>query len=176
MLKKTKPPYSGTEVTPERSKYEIEGLLRKYGIDGVSWTEIWSENRAQLQFLLQDERKRPILVRLQPPPFATKRKTWDAATGRYEQVDAPNWAQSYRLLKAYLKAKLESVAYGLRDIEEEFLSDIVVHDEEGHETTVKEMIDRQVEAGKLRLSLPPPSEAPPSAAKRASVDADYRSV
>ncbi len=174
MLKKSDPPYSSTEVAPEKSKAEIEGLLRRYGIDGVSWTEIWSENRAQLQFILQDERKRPILVRLQPPPFATKRRTWNSERGHYEMIDAPNWAQSYRLLKAYLKSKLESVAYGLRDIEEEFLSDIVIRDQDGRETTVKEMIDRQIEAGQVQLSLPPGSEASP--AKRATVDADYRSV
>ena len=176
MLKRRTPPYSGTEVDPGRSKMQIEKLLRQYGVDGVSWTEVWSQNRAELRFVLEDDKKRPIMVRLQPPPFAVKRKMWVAEKGRYDQVDAPNWAQSYRLLYNYLKAKLESVAYGLRDIEEEFLSDIVIHDKTGRETTVGEMVGRQIESGEVRVSLPPGNEPEPpkKEGRPGAVDADFQ--
>ena len=157
-LKRRAAPYSSTQVAPERSKVEIETLLRKFGADGVSWSENWKQNRAQVQFIIQAEGQRPILVRLEPPPFLEKRRSWVPEHGRYEQVDAPNWAQSYRLLKAYLKAKLESIVYGLRDVQEEFLSDVVVRDEAGRDRRVGEIYAQQLEEGKITHALPPGQE------------------
>lgn len=176
MIKRKKAPYSDTAVEPGKTKAEIEKLLRDYGVDGVSWTEIWSQNKAQLQFVLESEGKRPIMVRLEPPSFSMKRRSWSAEKGRHIEIDAPNWAQSYRLLKAYLKAKLESVAYGLRDLEEEFLSDMVVRDSQGRETTVGEIAERMFEAGEMRPMLGPGQEPPPARiARNEAVDAEYRS-
>lgn len=171
-LKPRKAPYSDTTVAPERSKSEIDAMLRKFGADGVSWSESWKDNRAQIQFVIQEEGKRPILVRLEPPPFLGKRKTYNPAKGRYEQIDAPNWAQSYRLLKAYLKAKLEAIAYGLRDIEEEFLSDVVVRDQAGRDRRVGEIYQQQLEDGQFTLALPPGED--PAAKVRTIIDAEAR--
>lgn len=173
-LKRRAAPYSGTQVPPEKSKVEIETLLRRFGADGVSWSENWKQNRAQVQFIIQEAGKRPILVRLEPPPFLESRKTWVAEHGRYEQVQAPNWAQSYRLLKAYLKAKLESIVYGLRDVEEEFLSDVVVRDEAGRDRRVGEIYAQQLEEGKITHALPPGTEEPAKA--RTVVDTEGRVV
>lgn len=161
MIRSRKPPYHGTEVPPERTKGEIERLLREFGADGVSWSEIWSQNKAQLQFILEVESDRRILVRLEPPPFLGKHKSYDPQTGKTNEILAPNWAQSYRLLKAYLKAKLESIAFGLRDVEEEFLADLVVRDKFGRERTVREVYQEQLESGSLQLALASGEEKPP---------------
>jgi hypothetical protein len=160
-VKRKSAPYAGTEVPPERSKQQIEKLLREYGADGVQWSEIWAQNKSTLSFIFGIDNDRKILVRLEPPAFAQKRRTWNPAQGRYEQVDSPNWAQSYRLLYAYLKAKLESIAYGLRDVEEEFLSDLVVRDRMGREATVKELYQQQLGSGELRPALGAGSEPAP---------------
>lgn len=155
MIRAKKAPYRGTEVPPERTKGEVERLLRDFGADGVSWTEIWSQNRAQLQFILEVEANKRVLVRLEPPAFLGQHRSYNAATGRSEVIKAANWAQSYRLLKAYLKAKLESIAYGLRDVEEEFLADLVVTDRQGRERTVREIYNEQIGSGELRRALGP---------------------
>jgi len=172
-LKRRNPPYAGTEVDPHKSKVQIENLLRKYGVEGVQWSEIWSQNVVEMKFPLEDEKHRPVLVRLRPPPFSVKRKTWNAEKGHYEMVDAPNWAQSYRLLYNYLKTKLEAVAFGLRDVEEEFLADILVRGPDGREATVKELVDQQIDAGQIRPMLPGGAE--PTVARKHGevVDADY---
>lgn len=153
MIRKTKAPYRATEVPPERTKGEINRLLRDFGADGVSWSEIWSQNKAQLQFILEVDQDKRILVRLEPPAFLGKHRSYDSRTGRSSEIDAPNWAQSYRLLKAYMKAKLESIAWGLRDVEEEFLADMVVRDKQGRETTVREIYNQQLATGEIRPAL-----------------------
>ena len=48
-----------------------------------------------------------------------------------------------RLMYHYLKGKLEAVAWGLKDVEEEFLNDVLVHDQQGREATVGELIGRK---------------------------------
>lgn len=170
-------PYSGTEIPPEKSKVQIEKLLRDYGCDGVQWSELWKQNRAQITFVLQNPQGRSIMVRLEPPPFSSKRRTWVPETGHYEQVDAPNWAQSYRLLYAYLKAKLEAIAYGLRDIEEEFLADTVVRDQHGQERRVAEVYQEQLASGELRPALGPGGPIPAEASKkRDAIDVEGRSA
>ena len=70
--------------------------------------------------------KKQIGVTVTPPVFAAKRRTWNPKMGRYEAVYSPNWAQSFRLLYWWLKAKIEAVAYGLTTVEQEFLSQVVV--------------------------------------------------
>jgi hypothetical protein len=178
VIRRKTPPYSGTTVDPATSKAQIEKLLRSYGVDGVQWSEMWTANKAQLQFVLSDDKGRRILIRLEPPPFSTRRRTWVPEKGRYEQVDSPNWAQSYRLLYSYLKAKLESIAYGLRDVEEEFLSDMILRDRDGHEVRVGEIVARQLDSGELRPALGPgePPRDPASTPRRESTEAGFREV
>lgn len=165
MIHPKKAPYRDTEVPPERTKWEIDRMLREFGADGVQWSEIWRENKAQVQFILEVAQGRRILVRLEPPPFLGKHRSYNPAKGYSEDVTAPNWAQSYRLLKAYLKAKLESIAFGLRDVEEEFLADLVMKDSTGQERTVREIYQEQLAQGTLRPALP---------AGRPIVDAEVR--
>ncbi|HZY69987.1 MAG TPA: hypothetical protein VFF67_03290 [Thermoplasmata archaeon] len=166
-LKQKTAPYAGTEIPPERSRQLIDKLLRRYGVDAVVWSEVWAKNRVLLEFVVQLDDGRAVKVRLEPPAFAAKRKSYNSTTGHYELVDAPNWAQSYRLLYYYLKTKLESVVYGLRDIEEEFLSDLVVRDKTGRETTVGEIARAQLASGELRPAIEGPREP---------VDAEFQGV
>ncbi len=157
MIRRKRAPYSDTEVPPERTKSEIERLLRDYGAEAVQWTEHYEHMRLEMRFVIRSDAEgaRPVMVKLVPPAFLAKRKTWNAMKGYYETVDSPNWAQSLRLLKSYLKAKLESIAYGLRDVEEEFLSDVVVRDRAGNETTVLEAVHVALSSGELKPALPP---------------------
>ena len=155
MIRRKRAPYSDTLVPPEKSKSEIEQLLRDYGADGVQWTELFRENKLELRFILTPDAGKPFIVKLSPPPFLAPRKTWNAEKGKHEIIQAPNWAQSLRLLKTYLKAKLESIAFGLRDVEEEFLADTIVRDRAGQERTVFEAVHIAIDSGELKRALPP---------------------
>ena len=148
-------PYADTEVSPTRSKEQIDSLLREAGADGVSWSEHWAQNRAQLQFIITNEAGRKCMIRIEPPAFVARRKNWNEGKGHYDTVEKPNWAQAYRLLYYYLKGKLQAIALGLRLVEDEFLPDFVVRDQQGRETTVRELVDHQLASGEIRPALPP---------------------
>jgi hypothetical protein len=53
------------------------------------------------------------------PLFIAGHRVWNEKLGKSEIKQGKNWAQSLALFEHYLKTKLESIAYGLRDAEKE---------------------------------------------------------
>lgn len=151
MIKPARAPYRDTEVTVERSQADINRLLAQFGILDTQWTTAWSIQKVSLRFITEGKNGKKVAFEISPPTFLAKRKTWDAKRGAYQTVEAPNWPQSFRMLLDYLKAKLRAVAYGLREVEEEFLNDMVVHDELGRETTVGKLVRPAIEGGRILL-------------------------
>lgn len=154
MIISKKPPYQGTEADPDKTRMQIDKLLRDYGVSGVQWTTDYDHNRVGLAFMVETEirgLKKQIGIKIEPPVFVAQRRTWNPRLGRYERVHAPNWAQSFRLLFWWLKAKLEAVAYGLTSIEQEFLSQVVVKLPSGQQTTVGAALAEPILAGNLAL-------------------------
>jgi hypothetical protein len=164
MIISKKPPYESTEVTPEKSQSQINQLLKEYGVSKYQWTTDYENNQVVLAFELEVEigsQKRRLTFKVSPPPFAKKRRTWDSMKG-YRDVYAANWAQSYRLLYFWLKAKLESVAYGLTTAEQEFLSQMVLPQGK----TLGEILKDPEQFGKLALeekTVEKEAYAPPDA-------------
>jgi len=151
VIRPKKLPYAGTEKDPEATISDINRMLRDVGITSYQWTTLWESGRVELLLAVEEEGGKVTPLRLIAPAFLAKRKTWNAKVGRYETVQAPNWSQSMRLFYWYLKTKLEAIAYGLREVREEFLHDVVVKDAQGRETTVGEMVLPAIAAGKLDL-------------------------
>ena len=156
MLKMTKPPYADTEVDAEKTQQQITQLLRKYGVSQVNWQIDYDMEQVQLDFIIEylkqeDQTAHKIAVRVRPPMFAAKRRTWDSKSGRYRKEELANWAQSMRLLFYWIKAKLEAVSFGLNSVEKEFLSDIVTTLPDGSKMTVWYMISKQMEKNGLML-------------------------
>ena len=153
--RRRKAPYSGTEVPAEKTKFQIEKLLREFGAQAAQWATVWEQDKVQLKFAMPTEGGRSVVIRIDPPLFMSERKNWNKLKGKYDVTEEPNWAQSMRLLYHYLKGKLEAIAWGLKDVEEEFLNDIVVRGPKGEEATVGQLIDSSALAeGKLQ-ALPP---------------------
>lgn len=167
MIRRKTPPYAGTEVSAEHSVAEINQLLRSYGIDDYQWTTLWSKGVVRLRFMLEVSEGKFVSIEVSPPPFVARRKSWDEKEGKHRVIDAPNWAQSMRCLLHWLKAKLEAVAYGLKSVEEEFLSDLVVKNAQGGDSRVGELILHALEEGHGQLALAPPKPKPEV------VDAEY---
>lgn len=160
MIISKKPPYAGTKVDPDRTRLEIEKLLRDYGVSSVQFRTDYRLNQVELQFTVEVERngvKRGIGFKVNPPTFADKRRSWDPAKG-YVTVYAPNWSQSMRMLYYWLKSKLEAVAYGFSSVENEFLSQAVVQLRDGTITTYGAALETALRSGTLTLEAPKPEK------------------
>lgn len=143
MITQRKPPYQDTSVDPAKTKAAIDKLFREYGVSGVIWKENYEKNTVELLFSVETELngiRRKIGLKVSPPLFFNRHKTYNPKTGRTETINAPNYAQSYRLLFYWLKAKLEAVSYGLSSIEKEFLSQVITTLPNGQQTTIGEII------------------------------------
>jgi hypothetical protein len=160
VIRRTKAPYSSTPVPVEQSRAQIDKLLRSYGIEDLQWTELWSKQIIKLRFALELEPPtektpgRSLHIEVSPPPFTAKRRNWNAKLGRAVVTEEPNWAQSYRCLWHWLKAKLEAIAFGLNSAEEEFLSSVIVQDSRGVEHRVFDLVKNGVAGGQLMLDAP----------------------
>jgi len=151
-VKSRKAPYANTTKDPDSTIADINRLLREYGITNYQWTTLYSDRNVTLKFAIPKEPGKNIMVKVIPPAFVQRRRTWNEKAGKYEKLELPNWSQSFRLMWWWLKVKLEAVAYGLREVEEEFLSDIVIRLPSGEESTVGEMIRPRLTSGQGDVS------------------------
>ncbi len=147
MITKKKAPYASTTKDVDSSIAEINKLLRSFGIQNMQWTTLWEVDHVELRFALEVSPGALRPIRIEPPRFMTKRRSWNSKKGMYETIEAPNWPQSLRLVYWWLKTKLEAVAYGLREAEMEFLGDILVKLPTGEETTMGKALKGQLPSG-----------------------------
>lgn len=139
-------PYAETEVSAEQRFIKIDKMLRDYGITKSQWTKDWDSDRIELKFIIEQENGSALGIKLVAPLFIAGHRVWNEKLGRSEIKQGKNWAQSLALFEHYLKTKLESIAFGLRDVREEFLADILVKDSERRERTILEMIEPALES------------------------------
>ncbi len=157
---KNRNPYQGTSVSIDVSKNRITKLLKDYGAEGVSWTDNFQTGQVNLRFVVTREDGRSTAYSITPAAFKEKHSTWSSTAGRHVTVEAPNWPRAMRLLEAWLKTKLESIAFGLTAVEEEFLAQMIVRDAHGRESTAGELVLEAIETGGGQLALEAPRERP----------------
>lgn len=116
---------SGTNVSSEKSKMEIERTLRRYGAE--EFVQGWDQARAVIMFRMDNRRIRFYL------PMPNKQDFRETATGRIrsnefavEQAWEQASRQRWRALALAIKAKLEAVASGITTFEEEFMAHVVM--------------------------------------------------
>ncbi len=153
---KGKKPYAGTNVPVDQSKARITKLLREYGAEGVSWSDNFQTGSVNLRFIVTRSDGTATAFSITPAAFKEKHATWDSTKGRQVTTEAPNWPRSMRLLEGWVKVKLESIAFGLTTVEEEFLSQMIIYDKSGRETTAGELVIPLLEEGGGRLALESP--------------------
>ena len=103
----------GTTVPVERSRREIEKLLRKHGANGFSYG--WLDGAGRMEFMLKGLR-----IRINLPQLETRGRT----DKQVEQAEKEQW----RALLLIMKAKLESITSGISVFEEEFLAFVMLPD------------------------------------------------
>lgn len=149
----------GTTVSPERSQAEIGESLRRYGAAGFAYG--WEDSRAMVAFRAHDRQVRFLLelpdvddedFRFTP---TRQRRKPDAQRAAYEAEIRRRW----RALALAIKAKLEAVATGITDFEDEFLAHIVLPDGTTVSDRVRAEIDEAWRTGVLPPRLLPQIEA-----------------
>lgn len=156
-----------TDVSPERSKMEIETLLKRYGAD--QFMSGWNGRKAMIMFRANE---RYIRFELQTPEptddrFKSKkaphtRHMFDKATGQRRSIEVGTGNQAYeqevrrlwRALALVVKAKLEAVAAGISSFESEFMANIVMPDQRTLAEHLLPQVATIYKTGKMRPLLP----------------------
>lgn len=119
----------GTTVPPEKTRAEIETLLRRYG--ATSFQTGWDANSATVAFHLKSYTMRFVL----PIPgdkaftFRTDKRSGQKVRNTDNQIEKYRDAEErrrWRALKIVIQAKLEAVDCGISTLVEEFMAFIVV--------------------------------------------------
>lgn len=129
-MKRRIPPFHSTTIDPYKTQGQINSLLSQYGVPKFQWTLDLEQNIIQLVFEIQYEQDGQTvkrLVKVSPSLFLEKRRTYNKITGKHEVQLAPNLAASMRMLRSWIKSRLEAIAYGLFSVEDELLSQIVIN-------------------------------------------------
>ena len=150
---------SQTTVPAERSRAEIEQLLRKYGADAFS--SGWVEKQARIQFRLKGRIVRFVLPMPDPKSDAfrhTKTGRWRSPGQRSDRMAEQAYEQAvrqrWRALCLVVKAKIEAVESGITTFEEEFMPFIVMPDGKTVAEHALPAISAAYESGQMPALLP----------------------
>lgn len=150
---------AGTAVPLDRSKAEIERMLRRYGCNqfGSGWAQ--GEKGVSYAHVTFKHGSTSIMLALPMPNYNELAK--DGRGHRRNKTELDNaYAQEerrrWRALCLIIKAKLEAVSTGISTLEREFFSDLVLPDG----STLGDRLIPQLEAIQNgRLALPAHAEA-----------------
>jgi len=145
---------SGTTVPVERSRAELERLLRRAG--ATAFASAWDEESGVARFIFRLGGRMVRLEVYQPSwdefvesGAGRKRKRPDA-----EAAAEKEYMRRWRAQVLHVKAKLEMIADGMSSVEREFLADMLLPN---GSTFAEEMLPRLAEAyetGDMDTSLP----------------------
>jgi hypothetical protein len=140
----------GTKVSVEKSKAEIEKLLRSFGAS--AFVSAWKDGKAIIEFALEiNEQLKGLRVRFE---MKIPKKVDDKYTKNgYGNECSPAVAErlwesdvraNWRALGLLIKAKMAAVDADITSFESEFLAHIVVPSPSGGTTTTGDMLIPQL--------------------------------
>jgi hypothetical protein len=147
-----------TTVSTDRSRTEIEKLLVRY--DATAFGYAWENDTHVVSFKLGDRHVR-IFVPMPVPGDDVVART---DTGRRRNISAQQSAHErevrrrWRALVLIVKAKLEAVESGITTLEREFLSDIVMPNNQTVGQWIAPQLEEAYRSGKMPPLLPGPKE------------------
>jgi len=147
-----------TDVSSDKSRAEIEGVLRRYGASRFAYG--WDDTAAQLGFRIEN---RDVVFRLPMPDRRDRRFTHTPGRGLLRSREAQEQEyeqavrQSWRALALVIKAKLEAVAAGITTVEQEFLAHIALPSGGTVGDWVRPQLAEIYESGGMPALLPGPS-------------------
>ncbi len=147
---------SKTDVSVDKSRAEIEAVLKRYGASRFGYET--GPHEAVIQFIVGNRHVRFVLPlpSADDPEFALLPKT---GKPRIDTKRLSLWEQAcrsrWRALLLAIKAKLEAIEVGISDFDSEFLSFLVdpTSNRTVGETILPELEKRYLEVGKSRGPL-----------------------
>jgi hypothetical protein len=129
--------YKSTTISPERTKADIDKMLKDFGITNRAWISKDGEDLIIFEWTIElNGVEKKLAFELQPPDIRQTRRVWNQKTSQTEKVNVRNDAIAYRLLFNYIKNKLEAVRVGMVTVENEFMSQIKFSLRNGSSTTM----------------------------------------
>lgn len=139
----------GTDVPPERSRAEIEGLVRKYGAG--QFLSGYTQDRAMIGFAMYCRQVRFVITIPPLEDFALTPGGVKRALAAQKAAQEAEGRRRWRCLALSIKAKLEAVASEIVTFEEEFLAHIVLP----NGATVAEHVQPQIREAYQTGQMPP---------------------
>ena len=152
----------GTSVSVEKSRSEIETIVKRYGATAFSYCV--NHYKAMIQFELSDRMVRFVLPIPQLTDPAVAQRVFRGSTEDVPEDDRPRRAdqmshERWRALRICILAKLEAVESGITQFEEEFFAHIV---DPTTQKTVYELVSPQITIAYSEqpkpIGLPDPEE------------------
>lgn len=144
-----------TKVASAQTRLDIERELMRYGADMFGYTT--SRTQAMVQFMLQDHRMRFII----PLPDRRAREFTHTSVRGYLRTQADQDAayeqavrQRWRALYLVIKAKLEAVENQISTLEDEFLANIVLGDDQTVGDYLRPRLPQIADTGRMPPMLP----------------------
>jgi hypothetical protein len=132
-----------TTVAPEKSRAQIELLLRAHG--ATEYATGWDPTHDRIQFRLHNLIVRFVLPRPDRQAYLRDRHGWSrvpkAVDRAVDQADRQRW----RALYLVVRAKLEAVEANIATLEQEFLAYVVMP----NGLTIGDALVPQLTAGKV---------------------------
>lgn len=140
---------SGTSVSADKSRTEIERLLVRYGAS--RFASGWDAHGATIAFEKNTRRIRFLLPLPKVEDFLTTPKGQKRASGAAKAACVQETKRRWRALALVIKAKLEAVESGVSAFEDEFLAHMLLPNGE----TVGEWLAPQLMKAYETKKLPP---------------------
>lgn len=136
-----------TSVSVEKSKSEIEKILKRYGADQFMYG--WKEVCAVIGFMAHNRMIRfelpiPDLKDFEMSPSGRFRSD-KSANQHHEQAIRQRW----RALKLVIQAKLEAVESGITTFEDEFLAHIILGNGQSLGSWIRPQLAESYERGEM---------------------------
>lgn len=151
---------STTTVSAEKSRAEIETILKRYGAQ--SFVSGWDAGRSVIGFEVKGRRVRFVLPMPSPEDKAIKldKRGWVRSDAALQAAFDQEVRQRWRALALVIKAKLEAVEAGITVFEDEFLAHIVLPSGETVGQWLKPQIGIAYQEWKMPPMLPDYSDRP----------------
>jgi hypothetical protein len=146
--------YKSTTISPERSKADIDKMLKDFGISTRAW--ITKDGEDLLIFEWQVDVNgvlKRISFELKPPEIREMKRVWNQKVSRTEKINVRNDAVAYRLLFNYIKNKLEAIRVGMVTVENEFMAHIKFSLRDGTSTTLGQNFVQLMSGNRLQNAL-----------------------
>lgn len=143
-----------TSVSVEKSRADIETVLRRYGAD--KFASGWDRTSATIAFQVHERMVRSVLPLPDPDdaeftltPSARRQRSRAQAQAAWEQACRSRW----RSLHLVIKAKLEAIDAGIAEFEDEFMAHLVLPDGRTVSEHVRPQIDSAYDSGRISGNL-----------------------